>query len=61
LRHPLGAASCAEPKGKLAHSKYVTEVMDGFLSSLLAKLFTVTVVGAVSLYTQLNSINKEKN
>jgi hypothetical protein len=30
------------------------------LSSLLAKLFVVTVVGAVSLYTQLNSINKEK-
>jgi hypothetical protein len=40
---------------KLAHSKYVTELMDGVLSSLLAKLFVVTVVGAVSLYTtQLN-------
>jgi hypothetical protein len=52
--HPLGAASCAEPKRNLAHSKYVTELMDGVLSSLFAKLFVVTVVRAVSLYTQLN-------
>jgi hypothetical protein len=57
-RRPLAAPN--QSATKRAHSKYVTELMDGVLSSLLAKLFVVTVVGAGSLYTQLNSINKEK-
>jgi len=44
------------PFGTLAHSKYVTEFVEWCSKFLACKLFVVTVVGVVSLYTQLNSI-----